>query len=180
MASSTTISEHTIKIVEVETGVPFKEVIARLDDEVNKAGSAGVVDALRGAATEEEFVAVIERTVKPGADFLFFGALPLHSVLRFGVDSSGGGILVYTIGNPLIARGIIRANARAAYSIPPRLLVLEVNGGAGARVHYHLPSSVMGGGEGVPGLDAQLLALDEKVARLVGRITERRPAGAAL
>lgn len=70
MASSITISEHTIKIVEVETSVPFKEVIARLDDEVNKAGSAGVVDAMRGATSEEEFVAIIERTVKPGADFL--------------------------------------------------------------------------------------------------------------
>ena len=106
-------------------------------------------------------------------------------MLHFGEDGAGSGapasaIVVYTVGNPLIARGIVRANARAAYSIPPRLLVLETAGGRGARVHYHLPSSVMGVGEGVPGLDAQLFALDAKVARLVEKITEGRTAAAVL
>ena len=71
MANTTTIAEHTIKIVEVDTSVPFKEVIARLEDEVNKAGSAGVVEAMHSATTDDEFVAIIERTVKTGSDFLY-------------------------------------------------------------------------------------------------------------
>lgn len=112
----------------------------------------------------------------------YFGELPLHSVLRFGTDNSVGRIIVYTIGNPLIARGIVGANPRAAYSIPPRLLVLETE--CGARARTVLPPAV---GEGAPGFDEQLLVLDAnlrspkgRMARTADHCGERGPRGYAV
>lgn len=97
-------------------------------------------------------------------------------MLRFsstGDATAQPAVVVYTIGNPLIAQAILRHNPLAAYSIPPRLLVLEKPHGAGSVVYYHLPSSLMGIREGrsPPGLEKELQLLDAKVERLVTIIT---------
>ena len=86
-------------------------------------------------------------------------------------------VAAYTIGNPLIAQAILRYNPRAAYSIPPRLLILEKLNGAGTVVQYQLPSSVMSVQEGKnpPELEKELLSLDDKFERLVAIITATGP-----
>jgi uncharacterized protein (DUF302 family) len=96
---------------------------------------------------------------------------------RLLVDHTDGvkkpSTVVYTIGNPLIAQKIMKHNAFAAYSIPPRLLILG-KPDAGTTVSYYLPSSVMGqleGGED-PILHARLQDLDNKLETLVKRITK--------
>jgi uncharacterized protein (DUF302 family) len=81
--------------------------------------------------------------------------------------------LVYTIGNPLIAKKILKNNVFAAYNIPPRLLISEKHD-VGTTVSYYLPSSVMGQLEGGEDhiLHASLQDLDIKLETLVKRITK--------
>jgi uncharacterized protein (DUF302 family) len=96
-----------------------------------------------------------------------------HKLLKFADGINRPGIVVYTIGNPLFAQPIMIYNPFAAYSIPPRLLIIENPDGTGTTVSYHLPSSVMGMsvGENEPTLQIELEALDEKLEKLVQRIT---------
>ncbi len=51
--------------------------------------------------------------------------------------------VIYTIGNPLVAQGILRYDLRAGLHIPPRLLVLEKADRTGTNVMYQLPSSIV-------------------------------------
>lgn len=96
-----------------------------------------------------------------------------HKLLKFADGIDKPGVVVYTVGNPLFAQSIMKYNLFAAYSIPPRLLVIDKPDGTGTTVSYHLPSSVMGMpvGENDPTLQIELEALDEKVEKLVQRIT---------
>jgi uncharacterized protein (DUF302 family) len=73
---------------------------------------------------------------------------------------------MYVYGNPFIAANIMRHDISAGLNIPPRLLVLEKASGAGTRVIYLLPSSIMvihGNAE----QKATVELLDEKVEKLV-------------
>ncbi|KAF8974278.1 hypothetical protein BDZ97DRAFT_1772800 [Flammula alnicola] len=165
------VTSFTAKLVKFETAVPFAEVISRLDVEVNKAGSSDIMATLRKVKNQEEFASVVGKTAEK--DFLYFMEIPHHKLLKFvdGIDKPG--IIVYTIGNPLIAQEMLKYNPLAAYSIPPRLLIIENPDGIGSSVSYHLPSTVMGlpDGENHPNLQAELEALDERLERLATKIT---------
>ena len=50
---------------------------------------------------------------------------------------------VYTLGNPLIAQGMLRHDITGALHIPPRILVSERADGVGTRVVYDDPASVI-------------------------------------
>jgi uncharacterized protein (DUF302 family) len=78
--------------------------------------------------------------------------------------------VVYTIGNPLIARTIMQHDIRTGYTVPLRLMVLEKVNGTGTNVIYHLPSSVMGL-TNHPDLKVVLQELDEKLEKLVSSIS---------
>ena len=81
------------------------------------------------------------------------------------------GMIAYVFGNPVFAKEIIKHNPLAAYSIPPRFLVIEKPGGT--TVTYHQPSSVMS--EPQKKSDSALMeavtGLDEKLEQLAKRIT---------
>lgn len=79
---------------------------------------------------------------------------------------------IYTIGNPLIAQGILRYDLRAGLHIPPRLLVLEKEDRTGTRVMYQLPSSIMVLPDNKnPELKEVAEGLDRKFEALARRIT---------
>ncbi|KAF9482453.1 hypothetical protein BDN70DRAFT_427661 [Pholiota conissans] len=165
-----TITEATIKLVQVDTIVPYSEVIARLDEEVNKTGSQNIIGSLMKTQTQGQFVAAVENTIK--SDFLYFNEIPHHKLLRFD-GATRPAIVVYYIGNPVIAQVILKHNPLAAYNIPPRLMIIEKPNGAGASLHYNLFSSVMGlrSGENPPELQEELDILDRKMDKLVTTIT---------
>lgn len=62
------VTEAVIQLVQVDTTVPFSEVIARLDEEVNKSGSQGIIERFKKTQTQGQFVAAVENTIK--SDFL--------------------------------------------------------------------------------------------------------------
>lgn len=78
--------------------------------------------------------------------------------------------VVYTIGNPLLAAGILQNDMTAGLHIPPKLLVQETENG-GTRIVYDLPSSVMGaGGPCNAEMKAALEDLDRKLELLVNKV----------
>ncbi|KAF8974280.1 hypothetical protein BDZ97DRAFT_1911480 [Flammula alnicola] len=168
---SQTVTQFTAKLVEFDTTVPFAEVISRLDAEVNKAGSADITTTLKNVTSNKEFVSVVDKAAKK--DFLYFSEFPHSKMLRFADGFDNRGIIAYTVGNPMIAKEILKYNPLAAYSIPPRILIIENPGGIGTSVSYHLPSAAMTlhDGEKHPYLQAVLESLDEKLERLVAKIT---------
>ena len=100
--------------------------------------------------------------------------MPHSKLLKFVDGVEKPRIVVYTVGNPIIAQKILKYNPLAAYSIPPRLLIIEEP--QGTTVSYHLPSTVMGvlHGENHPILQAELELLDGRVERLAAKITAVR------
>lgn len=102
----------------------------------------------------------------------YFNEIPHSKLLRFDGTTTPA-IVVYYIGNPVIAQVILKYNPLAAYNIPPRLMVIEKPDGAGTSVHYHLPSSTMRlqGEENSPELQEELDVLDRKMEKLATTIT---------
>lgn len=84
------------------------------------------------------------------------------------------GFSVYTLGNPIIAQGIVKRNALAAYHIPPRFVVTENQDGQGTTVTYHLPSTAMvaGGDASDEILFQRVTDLADKLEELVKKITQ--------
>ena len=77
---------------------------------------------------------------------------------------------MYTIGNPLIARTMIKYDLGVGLNVPVRIAVYEERSSGKVRVAYHLPSSLMSAlhdkdvSEAAQALDAKLIALAELVS----------------
>lgn len=67
---SVTISCLNAKLVTFDTPLSCTEVIARLDDAVNKQGSADILTKLRGAKSREEIEEIINTITGVANDFL--------------------------------------------------------------------------------------------------------------
>lgn len=82
----------------------------------------------------------------------------------------GGKARMYTIGNPLIARTMIKYDLGVGLNVPVRIAVYEEPSSGKVRVAYNLPSSLMSAlddedvSEAAEALDAKLIALAEKVS----------------
>ena len=85
--------------------------------------------------------------------------------------------IVYTIGNPLLAAGILKHDMSAGLDVPPKFLVQETENG-GTRIIYDLPSSVMAAGAprnaemkvALEDLDKKLEALVNKVLTIANKL----------
>ncbi|KAG5646587.1 hypothetical protein DXG03_002891 [Asterophora parasitica] len=168
-----TITPFTAQLVTYETTLPFKDVIARLDAEVNKTGSLGFMSRLRTAASKADIVGLVNG-ITDDRDFLYFLEINHHGWLSTYQGTHNPPAVIYTIGNPLIAETILRHDIRTGLNIPPRLMVIESADGSGTRVLYHLPSSLVVGESGEE-LRKAIQPLDDKLEKLVTRITTESP-----
>ena len=83
---------------------------------------------------------------------------------------SSGKARMYTIGNPLIARTMIKHDLGVGLNVPVRIAIYQEPSSGKVRVAYNLPSSLMSAlenndvSEAAQALDAKLIALAEKVS----------------
>ncbi|RDB22466.1 hypothetical protein Hypma_010260 [Hypsizygus marmoreus] len=169
-----TATPFTAQLVTFDTTLPFDEVIARLNAQVNKAGSTQFLAQFRNVSGREEIEELINGALGPSG-FLYFFELNHDQWMNiYDPSIHRPHAVVYTIGNPLIAETIMRHDAHPGYNIPPRLMVLEKPDHSGTEVVYHLPSSVMLAGYVGDDVEVKtaLEGLDEKLDRLVTRITD--------
>ena len=83
---------------------------------------------------------------------------------------------VYSIGNPLIAQGMLRHDLAAALHVPPRIVIIELTGGKGTRVVYDDPAALIPvpskqGVEVETEMESVALELSRKLEALVQTIT---------
>jgi len=60
---SQTVVPITVKLVQTDTTIPFNEVVAHLEKEVNKVGCHDIVAKIRAAQDQSEFEALIQSSV---------------------------------------------------------------------------------------------------------------------
>ncbi|KAF8741111.1 hypothetical protein AX14_005714 [Amanita brunnescens Koide BX004] len=166
MKKTTTI--FSAQLVTFETSVPFAEFVARLDRAVNKEGSDQIISKLKGADSREKLEKIVN-DIRGGNDFLYFSELNHHRWLSVYEGKPHPAIVVYTIGNPLIAQTIVKHDVRAALNIPPRLLIVEDPERHKTSIIYQLPSSVMVLVDD-PNLRGAAKALDLKLENLLTRV----------
>ncbi|KAG6812323.1 hypothetical protein H0H92_003407 [Tricholoma furcatifolium] len=177
-----TTNSFTAQSVTFETTLPFHEVIARLDVEVNKAGAHQFVSKLASASTKQAIVDLVSG-VAGSNDFIYSGDIRIthtrahryffemnhHKWLNVYHDSQNTPpAVVYTIGNPIYAETFMRRDVRAGYNIPPRLMVVQNADTEGTTLFYHLPSSLVLSDD--EELVKAILAVDEKLEQMITRV----------
>jgi len=184
---SQTITPLVAQLIKVHTSLPFEHVVSRLDKETNKEGSADIVPRIKASKDQAELVALIHNSLgesgflyvsPPFSSWPEIGLLtPLHSYFsetsynHLEKAEKQPKLLVYVIGNPLIAKSILRDNPFAALHVPLRLTIAELPERKGTIVAYYHPSSVMIRPDEKH--DTSLIKLlDDKLEKLVSRITQ--------
>jgi len=175
---SKSVDEVAAKRIVFETTVPVDEVLARFDEELSKdRAGPKLLELLKNVKTREELEQGIQN-ISGGKDFVLFASSPFHNWRNaYHGTTQTPKTVQYTFGNPLVAETMIRHDTFAALHVPPRMLVAEKSDHTGTQVIYMLPSSVIAvssGGNVSGDLKAAAEALDEKVERLVRRVTSTR------
>lgn len=165
------------------TTLPFSEVISRLDKQIAKGTTSDFTGGSSRATSKEELQSQVDSIVGPSGFLSVLPSFKMHRDLRRGryfnefnhgnwlqLYSSSPRVIVYVLGNPIIAQTMLQYDLRGAYNIPLRLLILEKADGTGTDVLYHLPSSVMAPNDDKM-LKAAAEALDSKLEALVESIT---------
>ena len=161
----------------------IKEFAGRYHVHVSSRSFADVVAALEEAVGSVEFE-VFEREVLEARDPSDFEArMHIHEstsgFMRFHTADHGAWLAVlgstgkarmYTIGNPLIARTMMKYDLGVGLNVPVRIAVYQDPSSGKVHVSYNLPSSLMSAlynkdvSEAAHALDARLIALAEKVS----------------
>ncbi|KAG6890264.1 hypothetical protein C0992_002530 [Termitomyces sp. T32_za158] len=163
-----TTTAFTAQLVTYETTLPFDEVIARLDAQVNKPPAGGIMPAMASARTKQDVIDAVTNATR-GNDFAYFFDLSHKWMNVYHETNDTPRAVVYAIGNPLLAETFLRHDIRAGYNVPPRLMVVQGADALTTTVFYHLPSSLV-----LPDNDEVVKALrvlDDKLEQMITRVT---------
>ncbi|KAH9903263.1 TT1751-like protein [Cubamyces lactineus] len=175
------IVEYTARRITYDTPLPFAEVAARLEAQLNKpSGGAKIFHLLGAAKTKDELENGI-RAMADGRNFIFFAEVVHHRWLGTHTGSTHiPKAVVYIFGNPLIAQTMLQHDLAAGLNIPPKLMLLEKADGSGTKVIYDDPASIIAVpsyGQNVNGALKQAAeGLSDKVEELVKSVTEENAA----
>ena len=154
--------------VRVESARSFEDVLQNLQTLVGKTTIPQASPQEQASApTREQFEQAIQSQVGESDFTLMFAMDYGHWLPHFGIQRK---VILWILGNPLIAITMIRHDITASLFAPVELLLVEHESGAGSTVIYDLPSSLMVI-EPNPDLLAAARVLDQKLERLVRRVT---------
>ena len=166
-ASVTSKSFQGIRI-EVDTSVPFDEVLRRLRGLMGDASVPAVVTLAKEVTTQAEYVRKVEERFVGESGFMLFHEIDHGGWLpKFGISRR---TVRWILGNPLIAVTMIRHDIKAGLFAPVEVLVTEKESEPGAVIAYVRPSSLMVIEENPPLREAAKV-LDEKLDALVAKAT---------
>lgn len=164
------IQELQVRHVEHVTTRSFEEVVAAFEHAVGSIEAVGWPALPGGARDEGEFRSRVEEHLGPSG-FTRFLTLDHGDWLKlYGQDAK---VVMYTLGNPLIAITMLRHDIRAGLNVPVRLLIYRDEASGTTRLAYDVPSTLMGNIENDPCLDAAR-GLDAKLAALAEQATGAR------
>jgi len=185
------VSDSKAAIVTETQRVMIKEFAGRYYVHVSSRSFADVVEALEAAVGSVENE-VFDRDVSEARDPSDFearmhthestsGFMRFHTIDHgswLAALGSSGKARMYTIGNPLIARTMMKYDLGVGLNVPVRIAVYEEPSSGKVHVSYNLPSSLMSAldskdvSAAAQALDAKLIALAEKVSGAKAQIFE--------
>ena len=145
----------------------FADVIAILEASVGSVENEGFGRELSATRDPSDFEARMPKH-ESTSGFMRFHAID-HGAWLAALGSSGKARM-YTIGNPLIARTMMKYDLGVGLNVPVRIAVYEEPSSGKVRVAYNLPSSLMSAlddkdvSEAAQALDAKLIVLAEKAS----------------
>ena len=152
--------------IEVETVLPFDEVLNRLRTQCGRATAGAIGEIVARTSSIEEFEREVNQRLVGPSGFMIFAEFDHSPWIRaYGLNRR---VLRVILGNPLIAITMLREDISAALFAPVELLLTD--SGSGAGIQYVLPSSLMVISDNPPLLKAAQ-ALDEKLSALISTIS---------
>jgi uncharacterized protein (DUF302 family) len=129
-----------VEYVELVSDLPFEAVVEAFEKATGSVEGPGYREAVAGAKTTAEFEEVI-RAQESTSGFMRFLTLD-HGAWMKKFEGCRAKAKMYTIGNPLIARTMLRHEMAAGLNVPVRVLIFQ-DAGENTRLGYHVPSSLM-------------------------------------
>ena len=159
------VTTYTVQHNEHVSTRSFDEVIQAFEAATGTVEGGGWPRLTGSAKTVDEFEKLV-REREGSSGFMRFLTVDHGWMALFG---SGARSRMYTLGNPLIARTMLRHSVAAGLNVPIRLLIYEHLESGTTRLTYDLPSSLMSVLDNsevtaaAKKLDAKLLALAVEV-----------------
>jgi uncharacterized protein (DUF302 family) len=141
---------------------PFEEVVNAFESAVGSVEETGFPALLALSKNAEEFESQVKSRESTSGFMRFLTADHGAWLARIGLNAKA---VMYTIGNPLIARTMLEHDIAAGLNVPVRLMIYEDAVNRTTRLTYDLPSSLMSGLQNdkvtaaAKRLDAKLIAL---------------------
>jgi uncharacterized protein (DUF302 family) len=156
----------TVEHIEYVASRPFEAVIAAFEAATGDISGGRFEKELAASADVPDF----ERRIRTyGADSGFMRFLMLDHGAWLALFGAPAKSRLYTLGNPLIARTMMKHDLGVGLNVPVRVLIYETPAGE-ARLEYDLPSSLMGR-LGNAEITAAAQKLDAKLAALAEQVT---------
>jgi uncharacterized protein (DUF302 family) len=141
---------------------PFEEVVNAFESAVGSVEETGFPALLALSKNAEEFESQVKSRESTSGFMRFLTVNHGAWLARIGLNAKA---VMYTIGNPLIARTMLEHDIAAGLNVPVRLMIYEDAVNRTTRLTYDLPSSLMSGLQNdkvtaaAKRLDAKLIAL---------------------
>ena len=158
--------EFAVQHYEHRTTRSYDDVIAAFEAATGSVEGGVLFQNARSAKTLEEFEAFVH-SQESSSGFMRFLTIDHGWMARYGSKARSR---MYTIGNPLIARTMLRHSVAAGLNVPIRIFIYEDLNSGTTRFAYDLPSSLMS----VLQNDEVMAAakkLDEKLLSLARQVT---------
>jgi uncharacterized protein (DUF302 family) len=161
--------EDSFKVIHVEypSTKPFDEVVSAFEAATGDIEDGAFARELAQSGSPADFE---KRMQDREGDSGFMRFLMLDHGAWLTFNGQKARCRLYTLGNPLIARTMLRHAIEVGLNVPIRLIIFETAAGE-VRVGYDLPSSLMSRlansdvMEAASKLDAKLQALAERVVQ---------------
>jgi uncharacterized protein (DUF302 family) len=151
-----------VDYVELVSDSPFEQVVHAFESATGSVEGPGYREAVAAAKTKQEFEEII-RKLESTSGFMRFLTLD-HGAWMKKFEGGTAKAKMYTIGNPLIARTMLKHEMRAGLNVPIRVIIFQ-DVDKKTRLGYHLPSSLMAV-YGNRDVQKACFALDEKLEQL--------------
>ena len=145
----------------------FDAVVAAFEAAVGMADEKAFKDAVRDSAGSEDFERRIRAFEGPSGFMLFMRIDHGAWMSRIGLAARAN---LYILGNPLIARTMLKHDIGAGLNVPVRAMIYEDPNSGACRFAYDLPSSLMAR-LGDENLLAAARRLDDKLTTLAETVT---------
>ncbi len=160
-----------VRHLEYETTRSFEEVVNAFEGAVGTIEDIGWASIPVASKDKADFEARVRDRLGPSG---FTRFLTVDHGVWLTLNGQSAQVLMYTIGNPLIAITILKHDIAAGLNVPVRLTIYRHEASGTTRLGYDLPSSLMIG-LGNPAVTDAAEKLDAKLAALAEHATGATP-----